>query len=65
MKPTIRVIVSPAGETRIETAGFTGESCREATKRLEQALGTKSSERLTSEFYQAAKNQTEQQNTTQ
>jgi hypothetical protein len=40
MKRTIEVMVSPAGEIRIEAVGFVGTSCQEATKALQQALGT-------------------------
>lgn len=37
----------------IETAGFSGESCRDATKLLEEALGmTRENEELKSEFYE-------------
>ena len=35
----IEVIVSPKGETRIETKGFSGAECRDASKFIEQALG--------------------------
>ena len=52
MKKIIRLIVSPPGETRIETKGFSGPECREASKFLEQALGQPVSEQLTAEFYQ-------------
>jgi len=48
---TIEVIVSPAGQTTIETRGFVGPSCRDATKFLEQALGRRSTEDLTTEFH--------------
>lgn len=51
---TIEVIVSPNGETRIETRGFAGSSCQVASRFLEQALGTKAAEQLTAEFYQPA-----------
>lgn len=50
----IKVIVSPQGETRVETQGFTGAECREASKFLENALGRSISETLTSEFHQTA-----------
>jgi hypothetical protein len=49
----IEVIISPTGETKIETRGFTGASCRNASAYLEQALGARASERLTTEFYQS------------
>ena len=51
-KKIIRVIVSPKGETRVETKGFAGGECREATRFLEQALGQSIGEQLTAEFYQ-------------
>ncbi|QDU92341.1 DUF2997 domain-containing protein [Lignipirellula cremea] len=47
----IDVIVSPTGETRVETQGFHGATCREASAFLEQALGQRASEQLTSEFH--------------
>jgi hypothetical protein len=53
MKKIIRVIVGPKGEVKIETKGFSGPACREASKFLEQALGQPASEQLTAEFYQA------------
>ena len=48
----IRVIVGPKGETRVETKGFSGGECREASRFLEQALGQPVGEQLTPEFYQ-------------
>ena len=39
MSQIIEVTVSPRGETHIETKGFTGGHCREASKALETALG--------------------------
>ena len=51
-KKIIRVIVGPKGETRVETKGFAGGECREASRFLEQALGQSTGEQLTAEFYQ-------------
>jgi hypothetical protein len=48
----IEIIISPQGESRLETRGFSGPTCREASVFLEQALGPRSSERLTGEFHQ-------------
>lgn len=48
----IEITVSPTGETMLETKGFTGSSCRNASEFLEKALGRRTSERLTSEFHQ-------------
>jgi hypothetical protein len=49
----IEIIVSPTGATRVETKGFTGGECREASRFLEQALGTRTAEQLTAEFHQS------------
>ena len=54
MNRTIEIIVSPQGETKLQTKGFSGSSCREASRLLEQALGTKADEQLTPEFYAQA-----------
>jgi hypothetical protein len=35
----IEIIVSPNGETKLETKGFAGASCQDASRFLEQALG--------------------------
>ena len=48
----IEVVISPQGETRVETKGFAGSSCRQASQFLEQALGTTANEQFTAEFYQ-------------
>jgi hypothetical protein len=54
MTPTIEINVSPKGDTTVQTSGFTGASCRQASRFLEEALGKRSSERLTAEFYETA-----------
>jgi len=48
---TIEITVSPEGATSIKTAGFTGSSCRDATRELERALGVSGRESLLPEFY--------------
>jgi hypothetical protein len=48
----INVIVAPNGQTRVETTGFQGAECQQASQFLEQALGAKSHEQLTAEFFQ-------------
>ena len=55
----IEVTVSPQGETTVQTKGYTGTDCVQASKFLEQALGLVSSERKTSEFYRVAEQQQE------
>ncbi len=49
---TIEITVGPKGETTVRTQGFSGGECREASRFVEQALGTRSAETLTAEFYQ-------------
>ena len=51
---SIEIIVSPKGETTVQTKGFAGSSCRDATKALEQALGAVQSDKPTAEMYQTA-----------
>lgn len=51
MSKIIEIIVSPKGETKLETKGFSGAGCQEATRALEQALGAKTGESLTGEYY--------------
>ena len=53
MSKTIEIIVLPSGQTRLETKGFSGSECQEASRFLESALGKRSEEQLTSEFHQA------------
>ena len=50
---TIEITVSPTGASLIETRGFAGNSCRDASRLIERALGRVAAERLTAEFYAA------------
>ena len=54
---TIEVIINPAGETTVQTKGFAGSSCRDASKFIEQALGQRIDEHFTAEFHQPATEQ--------
>ncbi|QDU05441.1 hypothetical protein V6x_51780 [Gimesia chilikensis] len=54
MNQAIEIIIAPDGQSHIETHGFTGDSCRTASRFLEQALGKATSEQLKSEFHQHA-----------
>ena len=49
----IEIVVDPAGNARVETKGFEGASCREASRFVEAALGRRTGERLTAEFHQS------------
>ena len=52
MTRTIEIIVAPDGKTTVQTRGFTGGKCREASKFIEETLGSRVAENLTAEFYQ-------------
>ncbi|OAI48219.1 hypothetical protein AYO44_07605 [Planctomycetaceae bacterium SCGC AG-212-F19] len=53
MPRIIEVIVSPTGETTVQTKGYAGADCQQGSKFLEVALGVVASEAKTAEFYQA------------
>ena len=53
----IVIIVSPSGQVSVQTRGFTGSSCRQASRVLEQALGIVQSDQPTAEMYQSTTNQ--------
>ena len=59
MSKTIEIIVSPNGQSRVETKGFAGSECRDASKFIEQALGERISDTPTSEFYHSSRTTTE------
>jgi len=48
----IVITVDGKGQSKIQTLGFTGSECGEASKFIEQALGQHTDEKLTAEFYQ-------------
>ena len=57
----IEIIISPQGEARVQTKGFAGAACQEASRFLEQALGQRTKEQLTAEFHQSAATVQQQQ----
>ena len=46
----IEIAVDTNGQTRVETLGFTGGECRDASKFIERALGQHQGETMTFEF---------------
>lgn len=52
MTQIIEITISPEGQTKVETKGFAGESCRDASRFVEEALGSRVGEQLTAEFHQ-------------
>ena len=51
MSKIIEVVVSPNGQTRIQTKGFVGSACQEASEFLERALGKVMVDKPTSESH--------------
>jgi hypothetical protein len=52
MPRVIDVIVSPKGETTLQTKGYSGVDCQQASRFLEEALGLVAADRNTPEYYQ-------------
>ncbi len=52
MSKVIEIVVDAMGAAIVQTRGFTGSECREASRFVEQALGRKTAETLTPEFHQ-------------
>ena len=52
MNRIIEVLITPQGETRIQTKGFTGPDCLQSSKFLELALGQIIQDYKTEEYYQ-------------
>ena len=61
---TIEIIVAPDGKSQVQTKGFVGGECQQASRFLETALGETTSEKLTAEYYASAQqqNQLKQEN---
>ena len=53
MPRMIEVTVSPRGETSVQTKGYAGSACLQASKFLEQALGVTAVDHRTAEFYES------------
>lgn len=49
---TIELIISPVGDVRLETRGFNGSECQNASRFLQTVLGKQTGETLTAEFHQ-------------
>lgn len=53
----IEITVRPDGQTSVETKGFAGAACRDASRFIEQALGQRLADLPTSEMYLPAATQ--------
>ena len=57
----IEIVISPTGETQLQTQGFQGSQCKAASAALEQALGLVTQEQRTTEYYQGSEVQVQRQ----
>ena len=57
MSRVIEVTISPQGGTTLQTKGYVGGECLQASKFLEQALGVVASEHKTAEYHQTINEQ--------
>jgi hypothetical protein len=57
MTRIIEVIVSPQDETTVQTKGYAGADCLQASKFLEQALGVTATDSKTAEFFRTTEEQ--------
>ncbi|WP_165070028.1 DUF2997 domain-containing protein [Paludisphaera rhizosphaerae] len=60
MSRVVEIIVGPKGETTVRTKGFAGSGCREASRFVEEALGRRTAETLTSDYHRDATIEAEQ-----
>ena len=60
MNKRIEIVVDAKGSTTIETKGFAGGECIEASRFIEQALGSTVKERKTAEFHTGTSVQAQQ-----
>jgi hypothetical protein len=59
-KERIDIWISPEGAITLDAVGYTGSTCEEATRFLEESLGTVGRKQRTRDYYRRQKN--EQQN---
>jgi hypothetical protein len=52
MSRSIEIIVAPTGEIRIDAVNFKGADCEQATRFLEEALGTAGARQRKPEYHQ-------------
>ena len=56
-KERIDVWISPEGAITLDAVGYTGSTCEEATKFLEESLGIVGRKQRTRDYYRRQKNQ--------
>ena len=59
MNKRIEIVVDTKGQSKVQTKGFAGSTCVEASKFIEQALGQQTEMQTTPEFFHAQGDQTQ------
>jgi hypothetical protein len=59
MARIIEVVVSPTGQTTVQTKGYSGSECLAASTWLEKALGVATADQKTIEYFNSQPNQQE------
>ena len=59
MARIIEMVVSPTGETTVQTKGYSGSECLQASSWLEKALGITTTDQKTGEYYNTQPTQQE------
>ena len=54
MSRVIEVVISPQGAVTVQTRGYAGSDCLQASKFIEESLGVAVNDRKTGEFYESA-----------
>jgi hypothetical protein len=62
-KERIDVWISPEGAITLDAVGYTGSTCEEATRFLEESLGTVGRKQRTRDYYRRQKNQQQNSDT--
>jgi hypothetical protein len=57
MSRVIEITVAPNGEARVQTKGFAGPECQDASRFIERALGQTTDEIRTAEFFLSAESE--------
>jgi len=63
MKKIIGRIDKATGKLTLETVGFTGEACLEATRKLREGLGIEAEPEKTADYYKEEVTQEQEQST--
>lgn len=60
MSKRIEIVVDSKGASTVQTKGYVGSECVEASRFIEDALGKKAGEQTTAEFYMQSSGRVQQ-----